>query len=151
VAVVLGRYAAGMKIRLPILCLAAGTLLTLPALAQSGTPVAEPPPAAPTPELTVTNEKPLSLTESTNSTGKSSGSGTIKELRFAGVDADSNGLISLSEFSVFMDAGNAPRAEGAAGASPTELLFRHIDKNSDNFLSEEEVTAYQKEQDSAKQ
>jgi hypothetical protein len=124
---------------------------TMPALAQSGTAVAEPPPAAPTPETPVTVEKPagapVSLTEATNSTGKTSGSGTIKELRFAGVDADSDGLISLSEFSVFMDAGKAPRTDSQAGISPTELLFRHMDRNSDNFLSEEEVNAYQKEQD----
>jgi hypothetical protein len=131
--------------------LAAGTLLALPVMAEPGTPVAEPPPAAPTPETAVTVEKPagapVSLTDASNSTGKSSGSGAIRELRFAGVDADSDGLISLSEFSVFMDAGNAPRTDSPAGASPTEALFRHIDRNSDKFLSEAEVTAYQKQQD----
>jgi hypothetical protein len=137
--------------------LAAGTLLTLPALAQSGAPVAEPPPAAPTPEQSVSVEKPaqapISLTEAgtTQAAGKGVTSGAIKELRFSGVDADSDGLISLSEFSVFMDAGNAPRAEGSAGVSPTEQLFRHIDRNGDNFLSEAEVIASQKEQDGAKQ
>jgi hypothetical protein len=123
---------------------------TMPALAQSGTAVAEPPPAAPTPETPVTVEKPAGApVDATNSAGKTSGSGMIKELRFAGVDADSDGLISLSEFSVFMDAGQAPRTDSQAVVSPTELLFRHIDRNSDNFLSEEEVRAYQKEQDNA--
>lgn len=120
---------------------------TLPILgfAQSGTPVAEPPPSSP--ETKPHPSHAPSITETTNPTGKTSGSGTVKELRFAAVDADSDGLISLSEFTTFFDAGNAPRASGQDAPSPTETLFRSIDRNTDNFLSEAEVTAYQNEAD----
>lgn len=134
-------------------------LLPLSVFAQSGTPVAEPPPAAPTPAQTAAApdqpaEAPVSLNDASNSTGKSSGSGTVKELRFAAVDVDSDHRISLAEFSGFMDAGATPRstvnAEGVqTGVNPVEVLFRQIDKDNDGFLSETELTTYQDEQNRA--
>jgi hypothetical protein len=132
--------------------LVTASLLAATVSAQSTQAVGQPTPSArdEAPVSLPRDEAPVSLTDATNSTGKSSGSGTIKELRFAAVDADSDGLISLSEFSVFMEAGKTPRTDAQSGVSPTELLFRHIDRNSDNFLSEAEVNAYQQEQDSAK-
>ena len=141
--------------------------LPLSALAQSGTPVQAPPPAAaPTPDPVAAPaadpvaapdkpaEAPVSLTDATNSTGKSSGSGTIKELRFAAVDSDSDTRISLAEFTAFMDAGATQRstvnAEGVqTGVNPVEVLFRQIDKDNNGSLSEAEVTAYQDEQNRA--
>jgi hypothetical protein len=131
-------------------------LLALTAAAQSGTPVTEPPPTSPagaseTSAAGATSSARAAnapgLLDTTNSTGKSSGNNVVKELRFAAVDADSDGLISLAEFTTFMDAGNMPRAENADRSSATETLFRSIDRNNDRFLSEAEVTAYQDEQD----
>jgi hypothetical protein len=131
----------------------AGTFLAVPSFAQSSTPVMEPPPptagAAPAPSAKPSTG--LSITEATNSTGKSSGNNSVKELRFSAVDADSDGRISLSEFVTFMDAGNVHRSTSQAGISPVEELFHHIDRNNDNALSEAEVTAYQDEQDRAKE
>lgn len=133
-------------------------LLPLAAFAQSGTPVAEPPPAAPAPAAVAApakpSEAPISLTDATNSTGKSSGSGTIKELRFAAVDSDSDTRISLAEFSAFMDADATQRstinADGVqTGVNPVEVLFRQIDRDNDGFLSESELAAYQDEQNRA--
>lgn len=131
--------------------------LLAPALrAQSGTPVTDPPPISPPTDPTPAPRasdpaSAFSLTEATNSSGKSSGNNTVKELRFPAVDADSDGLISLSEFTTFMDAGNLKRtADAGAETNPTVVLFRGIDRDHDNFLSESEVTAYQAEQDRAK-
>jgi hypothetical protein len=115
------------------------------ASAQPGTPVAAFPPVAPSSSADRAGPGPI---ESTNSPGQPGSHGSVRELRFAAVDADSDGLISLSEFITFMDAGNGPRkTDGNSGVNPTELLFRQIDRNSDNFLSEREVTGYQDEQD----
>ena len=124
-------------------------LLALAGRAQSDAPMSGPPPAtsSSSSETARTSGNGVSLTDATNSTGKTSGNGTVKELRFAAVDADSDGMISVSEFVTFMDAGNVPRS---AGVNPAETLFRQIDRNHDNFLSEDEVTSYQDEQDRAR-
>lgn len=128
-----------------IVSLGLGALVAGAGFAQSSQPAGQPAPPA-------RDEAPISLTDSTNATGKSSGNNTIKELRFSAVDLDSNGLISLTEFSTFMEPKNTQRSTaGAEGATvnPVELLFRQIDKNSDNYLSENEVMAYQDEQNRA--
>lgn len=128
-------------------------LFAASAFAQTGTPVAEPPPIAPSPVPPAATEKsteaPISLTDATNATGKTSGNNTVKELRFSAVDLDSNGLISLAEFTAFMEPASTTRSAGNAevtSVNPVELLFRRIDQDSDNYLSEKEVTAYQDEQ-----
>jgi hypothetical protein len=131
-------------------------LLVLPAAAQSGTPVPEPPPTSPAgasdtsaagATSSARSSNAPSLLDATNATGKPSGDNPVKDLRFAAVDADSDGLISVAEFTTFMDAGNMPRSENSDRSSATETLFRSIDRNNDRFLSEAEVTAYQDEQD----
>lgn len=128
-----------------ILSCAVGGFLAASAFAQSSQPAGQPTPSA-------RDEAPVSLTDATNASGKTSGNNTVKELRFSSVDLDSNGLISLTEFTTFMDPQNTQRSAATAdGATvnPVELLFRQIDKDSDNYLSEKEVTAYQQEQDRA--
>jgi hypothetical protein len=135
--------------------LPAFALLALPAAAQSGTPVAEPPPTSSAPAADTSggaissarSSNAPSLLDVTNSTGKPSGNNPVKELRFAAVDANSDGLISEAEFTTFMEAGNVKRSDDAERSSATEALFRSIDRNNDRFLSEAELTAYQDEQD----
>lgn len=128
-----------------LLSLGLGVLFAGAAFAQTTEPVIRSAPTA-------RDQAPVSLTEATNSTGKTSGNNTIKELRFSSVDLDSNGLISLTEFTTFMEPQGTQRSAGTAdGATvnPVELLFRQIDTNNDNYLSEAEVTAYQDEQNRA--
>lgn len=122
-----------------------------PAFAQSGAPISEPPPSSSdrtlVPAGRASQENAPRLPASAEAAAQATVSG-IKGLRFAAVDADSDGRISLEEFVTFMDAGNVARNSNGSrtGVSPTELLFRQIDRNGDNFLSESEVTAYQDEQ-----
>jgi len=128
-------------------------LLAVAALAQSGPPVSESPPSSPDQATTsvprAAKGTELNLTDATHPTGRSTGNITVRELRFSGVDANADGRISLSEFVTFMDAGNVARSSetNGGGINPTEMLFRQIDRNGDNFLSESEVNAYQEEQD----
>lgn len=123
------------------------------AWAQTGTPVTEPPPATPERSQPATSQPrtgdEVNLTAATHSTGKSSGNNTLRDLRFAAVDANADGAISMSEFTTFVEAGNVTRSADSepTGGSLAETLFRQIDTNRDNSISETELTSYQDQQD----
>jgi hypothetical protein len=102
---------------------------------------------------------------STNSTGKTSGSGTTREItveQFTAVDTDSDGRISLNEFIASPVLGSNASSDATARSSisgtprsdettkvdadvrgrNTPELFRQLDKNEDGFLSATEIAAF---------
>jgi hypothetical protein len=114
------------------------------------------PPAPPAKEL---EETPVT----SNSTGKTSGSGTIKEInaqQFEAIDKDNDDHINLDEFtsSPILSGGNevapgqaateaAPRSDGSVLVKPvsgrnTPELFRRLDKDRDGYLDSVEIAAF---------
>jgi Ca2+-binding EF-hand superfamily protein len=89
--------------------------------------------------------------DATPPVAKSPGPAAPAKLRFNEMDADGNGLVSLAEFAGYL-ARSSANAQAVAeerartGVDPHELLFRHIDRDNDNLLSETEVAAHQEGQ-----
>jgi Ca2+-binding EF-hand superfamily protein len=74
--------------------------------------------------------------------------------RFAMMDADSNGTVTLEEFTVAHEKrkaemkerrGDQEHPEGARTPPPPEEIFKHIDSNEDGSITLEELTTAHKE------